>query len=97
MNRLLIAVFIAGIITTSSFAFAQDAVVAAPSEVESHGMEQSVKVERDVVAGPAVPDAAELHTLPTQSDAYTYTVVNNRRVIIDAKTGKVVNVVKVTD
>lgn len=97
MNRLLYAALVAGVVAAPSSAFPQAAAATAPSEAESHGVQQSVKVERDVIAGPGVPDAAELHTLPTQSDAYTYTVINNRRVIIDAKTGKVVNVVKATD
>ncbi|QJP12599.1 DUF1236 domain-containing protein [Starkeya sp. ORNL1] len=97
MYKLLYAALVAGVVTAPSSAFSQAAIVTTPSEVGSGEVQPSATIEREVLAGPGVPDAAELHTLPTQSDAYTYTVVNNRRVVIETKTGKVVSVMKATD
>ncbi|WAJ31571.1 DUF1236 domain-containing protein [Antarcticirhabdus aurantiaca] len=67
----------------------------APEEVRTYVTRQSVpsvKVERQVVVGEALPETVEIHTVP-DNDRYAYTVVNERRVIVDPQTRTVVQVI----
>lgn len=78
------------------YGFAQTAVVTVPSEVDTYVMKEnlpSVRVEREVVVGSTLPDSVELRTVP-QHDTYSYAVVNNKRVVVEAKTRKVVKVLQ---
>lgn len=79
-----------------SYGFAQTTVVTVPSEVDTYVMKESVPsvtVERDVIVGSTLPDTVELHTVP-KHDTYSYAMVNNKRVVVEAKTRKVVKVLQ---
>lgn len=96
MNRLGYAALVVGVLVLPSFALAQSATVTVPSEVETYVIQEktpSVKVESEVIVGSELPTSVELHTIP-KYDTYSYAVVNDRRVIVDAKTRKVVKIVK---
>ena len=91
----------------SATAFAQGAVVVTPDatttgstvvipgEVRTYVMEQqapaSVVYDGDIAVGTTLPDTVEIHTIP-DNDGYAYTVVNERRVIVEPRTHKVVQV-----
>ena len=95
MNKALYAALIAGVAALPSPVFAQSAVVTVPSEVETYVVQEktpSVKIEREVIVGSELPDAIELHAVP-KFRTYSYAVVNNRRVIVEAKTRKVIKVI----
>ncbi|GGF53623.1 hypothetical protein GCM10007301_11350 [Azorhizobium oxalatiphilum] len=67
-----------------------------PAEVRSYVIQErrpSVRVEREVVVGEAVPAGVQLYTIPNNS-AYEYTVVNDRRVIVEPRTRKVIQVIE---
>ncbi len=51
-----------------------------------------MKVEREVIIGSELPDTIELRTIP-KYDTYSYAVVNNKRVIVEAKTRKVIKII----
>lgn len=96
MKRLAITALVVGVLTLPSAAFSQTAVVTVPSEVETYVMKErtpSVKVEREVIVGSELPGSVELRTIP-KYDAYSYAVVNDQRVLVDAKTRKVVKIIK---
>jgi hypothetical protein len=92
-------------LTVCSAAFAQSTVVVDPAptgsvvlpgEVRTYVMEQqtpSVVYEGDVVVGTTLPDTVEIHTVPNM-DGYAYTVVNERRVIVEPKTHRVIQVLE---
>lgn len=67
-----------------------------PPEVRSYVVRErqpSVRVEREVVVGQPLPENVRLYTIPN-TDAYEYTVVNDRRVIVEPRTRKVIQVVE---
>lgn len=67
-----------------------------PPEVRTYVTETrrpSVRVERDVVVGQPLPPNVTLYEIPN-TDAYEYTVVNDRRVIVEPRTRKVLYVVE---
>jgi len=92
-------------LTAYSAAFAQSAVVVDPAPtgsvvlpgaVRTYVMEQqtpSVVYDGDVVVGTTLPDTVEIHTVP-DVDGYAYTVVNERRVIVEPKTRRVIQVLE---
>lgn len=92
-------------LTVCSAAFAQSTVVVDPAptgsvvlpgEVRTYVMEQqtpSVVYQGDVVVGTTLPDTVEIHTVPN-IDGYAYTVVNERRVIVEPKTHRVIQVLE---
>lgn len=92
-------------LTVCSAAFAQSTVVVDPAptgsivlpgEVRTYVMEQqtpSVVYEGDVIVGTTLPDTVEIHTVPNM-DGYAYTVVNERRVIVEPKTHRVIQVLE---
>jgi hypothetical protein len=94
------------LLTVSSAAFAQSTVIVTdpaptgsvvlPGEVRTYVMEQqtpSVVYDGDVVVGTTLPDTVEVHTVPNM-DGYAYTVVNDRRVIIEPQTHRVIQVLE---
>jgi hypothetical protein len=71
-----------------------ESTVVVPGEVRTYVLEQevpSVAYEGDVLIGRVIPDTVEVRTVDGYDD-YAYTVVNERRVIIDPQTRTVVEV-----
>lgn len=71
-------------------------VVEVPGEVRTYVLDQStpsVVYDGNVVVGTALPDAVELHAVQGY-DGYSYTVVNERRVIVDPQTRSVIQVLE---
>src|SRR5690606_9828702 len=99
----------AALVMTAGAAFAQDAVivqetapvvtgstVVVPGEVRTYVMEQSVPsiaYEGEVVVGAPLPETVEVHTVDGYSD-YAYTVVNERRELINPQTRTVIQVLE---
>ena len=68
--------------------------VVMPGEVRTYVMEQqvpSVTYQGDVVVGTTLPDTVEVRTVDGYND-YAYTVVNERRVIVNPQTRSVIQV-----
>lgn len=105
MRKIMLAA--AAMLTICSAAFAQSSVIVTdpaptsstvvlPGEVRTYVMEQntpSVVYEGDVVVGTTLPDTIEVHTVPNV-DGYAYTVVNDRRVIVEPQTHRVIQVLE---
>jgi hypothetical protein len=99
----------AAFLTLSASAYAQSTIivqetdpvmtestVVVPGEVRTYVMEQqvpSVVYEGDVLIGKVIPDTVEIHTIDGRDD-YAYTIVNERRVILDPQTRTVVQVLE---
>jgi hypothetical protein len=67
-----------------------------PAEVRSYVIEEevpSVRVEREVVVGEPLPPTVRLRTIPKHKE-YRYAVVNNKRVIVEPRTRKVIQVIE---
>lgn len=105
MRKIMLATA-AALLTVSSAAFAQSTVIVTdpaptgsvvlPGEVRTYVMEQqtpSVVYDGDVVVGTTLPDTVEVHTVPDM-DGYAYTVVNDRRVIVEPQTHRVIQVLE---
>ena len=73
---------------------AQDVVVV-PDEVDTYVSEQpfddTVVYEDDVVVGEPLPDSVVIREVPEHDD-YGYVVMNNRRVVVEPKTRRVIKV-----
>ncbi|HSI40424.1 MAG TPA: DUF1236 domain-containing protein [Xanthobacteraceae bacterium] len=72
------------------------AAASPPPEVRTYVMQEqvpSVRVEREVIVGYELPGTVVLHPVP-QYDAYSYAVVNDRRVIVEPRTRKVIQIVE---
>lgn len=73
-----------------------NSTVVMPGEVRTYVMEQpadSMPYEGDVLVGEVLPDAVEVH--PVQGyDDYAYTIVNERRVIVNPQTRTVIQVLE---
>ncbi|CAD7033539.1 hypothetical protein REJC140_03198 [Pseudorhizobium endolithicum] len=68
--------------------------VVVPGEVRTYVMEQSVPsvaYEGEVVVGAPLPETVEVHTVDGYND-YAYTVVNERRVLVNPQTRTVIQV-----
>ena len=92
---ILAATLAASVIAVPAATFAQ-AVVTVPSEVETYVVKEktpSVTFQGDVAVGTALPETVVIHPVP-KHDTYSYAVVNNKRVIVEAKTRKVVKVIQ---
>jgi hypothetical protein len=92
---LIVSAALAGLTIVPSLALAAEVVVVEP-EVETWIMEQSapgIDVEGDVVVGGTLPGTVELMEVP-KFQKYRFAVVNKHRVIVDAKTRKIVKVYK---
>ncbi|EJC78768.1 Protein of unknown function (DUF1236) [Rhizobium leguminosarum bv. trifolii WSM2297] len=93
----------AAMLTFGSAAFAQSTVIVTdpaptvlPGEVRTYVMEQntpSVVYDGDIAVGATLPDTVVVHTVP-DVDGYGYTVVNERRVIVEPKTHRVIQVLE---
>ena len=105
MRKIMLATA-AALLTVSSAAFAQSTVIVTdpaptgaivlPGEVRTYVMEQqtpSVVYDGDVVVGTTLPNTVEVHTVPNM-DGYAYTVVNDRRVIVEPQTHRVIQVLE---
>lgn len=67
-----------------------------PGEVRTYVMQQtipSVSYQGDIAVGTALPDTVEVHTVDGYND-YAYTVVNERRVIVNPQTRTVIQVLE---
>jgi len=109
MRNKLILASAAALLTLSASAYAQDTVivqetdpvmtestVVVPGEVRTYVLEQdiqSVPYEGDILIGRVVPDAVEIHAIDGQPD-YAYTIVNERRVIVNPQTRTVVQILE---
>lgn len=96
MKKVVYAALMAGFIIIPSSAMAQTAVVTVPSEVETFVVKEktpSVMVDREVIVGSELPSAVVVHKVP-KFDGFSYAVVNNRRVIVDAKTRRVIKIIE---
>jgi hypothetical protein len=68
--------------------------VVVPGQVRTYVMEQSVPsvaYEGEVIVGSSLPETVEVRTVDGYND-YGYTVVNERRVLIDPQTRRVIQV-----
>jgi hypothetical protein len=86
----------AAFMALSATAFAQTTVVEIPGEVRTYVLEQqvpSVAYEGEIVVGQPLPDTVELHVIEGH-DGYAYTVVNERRVIVNPQTRSVIQVLE---
>jgi hypothetical protein len=67
-----------------------------PAEVNSYVVERripSVAVEQDIVVGETLPEAVQLRTIPRHNE-YRYAVVNEKRVIVEPRTRRVIKVIE---
>jgi Protein of unknown function (DUF1236) len=94
-------------LTVSSSAFAQSTIIVTdpattgstvvlPGEVRTYVMEQgvpSVVYDGDIAVGSTLPDTVEVHTVPNV-DGYAYSVINDRRVIIEPQTHRIIEVLE---
>ncbi|WP_377295562.1 DUF1236 domain-containing protein [Rhizobium sp. SGZ-381] len=65
-----------------------------PREVRTYVMEQdvqSIPYEGDIMVGRVLPQDVEVHVVDGYGD-YAYTVVNQRRVVVDPQTRQVIQV-----
>jgi hypothetical protein len=106
MRKTLLAASVA-LIGLSGAAYAQTTVitqdtmstgstVVMPGEVRTYVMEQdvpSVTYQGDIAVGTSLPDTVEIHTIQDQP-SYAYTIVNERRVIVNPQTRTVVQVLE---
>jgi Protein of unknown function (DUF1236) len=70
--------------------------VAPPDEVITYVQREripSVRVEGDIAVGFALPPAVELRAIPNH-DRWGYAVVNERRVIVEPRTRRVIRIVE---
>lgn len=75
---------------------AAGAMATPPDEVRTYVLREdapSVRVEREVVVGSELPDTVVIRPVP-KYETYSYAVVNDRRVIVEAKTRKVIQIVE---
>ncbi len=66
-----------------------------PAEVRTYVMSEdvpSVRVEEQIVVGSALPATVEIRPVP-KYERYSYAVVNDQRVVVDATTRKVIQVI----
>ncbi len=101
MNRYLLGGFTAAAILMPAVAGAQTTVIettgtAPPDEVITYVQRErapSVRVEGKVGVGFTLPGTVEVRTIP-RHDQYGYAVINDRRVIVEPKTRRVIRVIE---
>jgi hypothetical protein len=103
MKKVVLATFAGGcLLASAATGFAQSTTViettgaAPPDEVVTYVQRErapSVRVEGDVRVGYALPSSVELRTIPSHKD-YSYAVVNDRRVIVEPSSRKVIRVIE---
>lgn len=67
-----------------------------PAEVRSYVVQRdypSARIETDVVVGEPLPATVELRTIPRHTQ-YRFAVVNNKRVIVEPKTRRVIQIIE---
>jgi hypothetical protein len=80
----------------SSCAYAQDTVVIPDTVthyVTEQPMDDTTVVEGDIAIGTALPDSVVIKNVP-DNDGFAYAVVNEKRVIVEPKTRKVIKIVE---
>lgn len=96
MKQVVYAAVLSSIIIIPASAIAQTAVVTVPSEVETYIVKEktpSVMMQGEVIVGSELPNTVIIHKVP-KFDAFSYAVVNNRRVVVDAKTRRVIKIIE---
>ncbi|MEZ2129218.1 MULTISPECIES: DUF1236 domain-containing protein [unclassified Sinorhizobium] len=108
MRKTMLIAAVAFLTAGSATALAQGAVVVTPDasttgsttvvpgEVRTYVMEQkapSVVYDGDVIVGTTLPDTVQIQTIPDNS-GYAYAVVNERRVIVEPQSHRVIEVLK---
>ncbi|MBB3657495.1 hypothetical protein FHX15_002727 [Rhizobium sp. BK650] len=97
----------AALIMTAGSALAQSSVIVTepaqtgstvvlPGEVRTYVMEQnapSIVYDGDVTVGATLPDTVEIHPVPDMN-GYGYTVINERRVIVEPQTHRIIQVLE---
>lgn len=99
---------LAALLGLSAAAFAQDAVIVRdptvtgsiiveppPPEVRTYILDQSrpsVVYEGDIVVGEPLPEAVEVYPVD-EYDGYSYTIVNDQRVLIEPGTRRIIEVI----
>jgi hypothetical protein len=71
-------------------------VVEVPAEVRSYVVREripSVRIQEEVVVGEPLPPTVELRTIPDYTD-YRFAVVNERRVIVEPRTRRVIRIIE---
>lgn len=92
---------LAGATLAATGAFAQTTTIettgaAPPDEVVTYVQRESapsVRIDGTVAVGSTLPGTVELRTVPSHKD-YSYAVVNERRVIVEPKTRKIIRVIE---
>ena len=67
-----------------------------PAEVRTYVTRESVpsvRVQEKIVVGEPLPSTVVLHPVPNHAD-YSFAVVNDRRVIVEPKTRKIIQVIE---
>jgi hypothetical protein len=104
MKKVVLATFAGGcLLASAATGLAQSTTTivettgaAPPDEVVTYVQRErvpSVRVDGDVTVGYAVPSNVELRTIPNHS-RYSYTVINDRRVLVEPSTRKVIRVIE---
>ena len=101
MNRHMLGGLVAATMLWPALATAQTTIIettgaAPPDEVVTYVQRErvpSVRVEREVIVGSTLPDTVEVRTIP-RHDTYGYAVVNERRVIVEPRTRRVIRIVE---
>lgn len=109
MRNKLIPTAAAAFMALSASAYAQETIiieetdptttestVVVPGEVRTYVLEQQVPsatYEGEIVVGEVIPETVEIHTVEGHGD-YAYTVVNERRVIVNPQTRTVIQVLE---
>jgi hypothetical protein len=102
MKKVVLATFAGGcLLASAATGFAQSTTTivettgaAPPDEVVTYVQRErvpSVRVDGDVVVGYSVPGTVQLRTIPNHTK-YSYTVINDRRVLVEPGTRKVIRV-----
>jgi len=99
MKRLVYAAIFCGAVALPSYALGQSVEVevqSPPSEVREWVLKErrpSLSVEGEIVVGKALPDTVEVYPVEGHT-TYSYTIVNDRRVIVDPNTRTVIEVIE---
>ena len=108
MRNTLILAGAAALMTLAASAHAQETVIiqqapvatqstiVVPAPVETYVMQhevRSVPYEGDVLVGRVIEDPVELYPVDGY-DNYSYTVVNERRVIVDPQTRQIIQIIE---
>lgn len=98
MKRFVYAAIFFATVALPSYALGQSVEVevqSPPREVRELVIKQkrpSVSVESEITVGTALPDTIEVYPVEGHT-TYSYTIVNDRRVIVDPGTRKVIEVI----